>query len=324
MTNPVPDWARITPSPSINTPPEEVRSAAPPLTAQRIGVIGEVLVTLILAQIALALGNVTVLGVRPFEFLSEWGRELQELAAEAYASAGYAQQSANWANAQLTILFGASLSGDVEGGVLTSSQFNGASANNLGGDFTATLSDGSGAGNFGLSGTGRAVWKKSGGLPRRHIFQNATPLATDYQIIVGLVGALPTETQLFAEDALTYLCARMNAAGTTFVWCAIAYNKVLVGKCVGGTFTTWSQASIDLGVGDQIEFLVGTDTSDHQVIVKQNGTVRLTDTETADFGEDYRHVGVGARATTASLFFDQHVPAELEAWAAADRLPTRT
>lgn len=323
MTTPVPDWARITPSPSINTPPEEVRSAAPALTAQRIGVIGEVFVTLILAQIALALGNVTVLGVRPFEFLSEWGRELQELASESYKNAGYAQQSANWANAQLTILFGASLSGDVEGGVLTSSQFDGASANDLGASFTAALSDGPGAGNFGLTGAGRAGWKKSGGLARRHIFQNNTELATDYQTVVALIGALPTETQLFGEDAYTYLCARMNAAGTTFVWCAIAYNKVLVGKCVAGTFTTWSQASIDLGVGDQIEFLVGTDTSDTQVIVKQNGTTRLTDTETADFGEDYRFVGVGARATTASAFLDQHVPAQLEAWAAADRLPER-
>lgn len=318
-TNPL-----ITASPTIHTPPPAAPSPVAAPTPQYIGVIGSVILDLILGQIAIALGNVTVLGQRPFAFLSNWGKQLVDRANEAYRNANFAQGSANWANAQLQILLGTSLSADVEGGVLVTSQFNGTSANNLGADFTAVLTDGSGAGNFGLNGTGRAVWKKSGGLPRRHIFRHNTPLATDYQIVLALIVDLPTETQIFGEDALTYLCARMNEDGDTFVYCAIAYNKVILGKCVSGTFTNWSQQNIELGIGDQIEFLVGTDASDYKYIVKQNGVVRLEDTETADFGAGYLYVGVGARATTASVFLDQHVPAQLEAWAAADRLATRT
>ena len=75
---------KITPSPSINTPLEEVKSNAPALTAKRVGVIGEVLIDLILAQVCLALGNVSILGVKPFTFLTTWGYNLQQKAADAY------------------------------------------------------------------------------------------------------------------------------------------------------------------------------------------------------------------------------------------------
>lgn len=313
----------ITASPTIHTPPPAATSPIASPSPQYIGVIGSVLLDLILGQIAIALGNVTVLGVRPFEFLSDWGRTLVNRANDAYRDATFAQGSANWANVQLQNIQGNSLAADVTGGVVVSSQFNGASANDLGADFTGVLSDGAGAGNFGLSGSGRAVWKKSGGLPRRHIFRHVTALATDYQIVQTIIAQLPTETQFLGEDALTYLCARMNQDGDTFVYCAIAYNKVFLGKCVSGTFTNWTQANIDLGVGDQITLIVGTDTSDYKYIVKQNGAVRLEDTQTTSKGSGYRYTGLGARATTASFFFDQHVPAQLEIWSASDRLPAR-
>jgi hypothetical protein len=318
----MPDWAKITPSPSINTPPQEVRSYAPALTAQRVGVIGGVLLDLFLAQIALALGNVTVLGVKPFAFLSEWGRDLQEKASEAYIGAGWAQSSANWANAQLTILTGGSLASDVVGGVAVNDQFNGASANNLGASFTLKSSDGPGAGEFGLSGTGQAVWKESGGNRRRKIFQHNTALNTDYQSVFTLISGLPQKSRLLGSDAFTYLCGRMNSAGTTFIYAYIAYDTVGIGKCVGGTFTDLDDVSITLSAGDQITLLLGTDTDDCQFIVKQNGVQKLSVTETTSFGSDYRYAGVGAQATARTLFFDQTVPAELEMWAASDRLAT--
>ena len=75
---------RITPSSAINTPLEEVKNLAPALTAKRVGVIGTVLVDLILAQVCLALGNISILGIKPFTFLTNWGYDLQQKAADAY------------------------------------------------------------------------------------------------------------------------------------------------------------------------------------------------------------------------------------------------
>lgn len=75
---------KITPSQSVNTPLEEVERYSPQLTAKRIGIIGGVLIDLILAQVCLALGNVSILGIKPFEFLTQWGYDLQAKAADAY------------------------------------------------------------------------------------------------------------------------------------------------------------------------------------------------------------------------------------------------
>lgn len=55
-------------------------------------------------------------------------------------------------------------------------------------------------------------------------------------------------------------------------------------------------------------------------IVKQNGVTRLSVTETTSFGASYRNVGVGAKA--ANRVIGQTVSADLEMWAAADRLKT--
>lgn len=316
----MPDWAKITPSPSINTPPQEVRSYAPPLTAQRVGVIGSVLLDLFLAQIALALGNVTVLGVKPFAFLSEWGANLQQKASDAYADALTAQSAANYANTQLSVLTGSSLASDVSGGVAVNDQFNGASTNDLGSAFTLALSTGPGAGSFGLSGSGQATWKESGSNTRTHIYRYNTALSTDYHAILTVVSALPQKARLLGSEARIYLCGRMDSAGTTFVYAFLAYNTVGIGKCVGGTFTDFDDAAITLAAGDQITFLAGTNTDDCQFIVKQNGVTRLSVTETTSFGASYRNVGVGAKA--ANRVIGQTVSADLEMWAAADRLKT--
>lgn len=312
---------RITPSPTINTPPQEVRSYAPPLTAQRVGVIGQVLLDLILAQIALALGNITVLGQKPFAFLTEWGRDLQQRAIDAYTNAGVAQSSANYANSQLSILTGGALASNVTGGVAVAEQFTGASANNLGADFSRT-SDGPGAGNFGPNGSGQAVWKKSGGLWRRHIDRYTTALATDYQALFTVVSK-PAEAPSFGSDAYTYLLARMNSASDTFVYCRIGRTNIEVGKRDSGTWTAWTNVSITANAGDQFTFIVGTTTDDREVIVRQNGITRLTYTDTSSaMGTDYRHVGLASQCAERNFLTDQTRPGELDVWSAADRLPS--
>jgi hypothetical protein len=46
---------------------------------------------LIIANVALAFGNISVLGVQPFDFLTQWGHDLQQKASDAYTG----QQTAN-------------------------------------------------------------------------------------------------------------------------------------------------------------------------------------------------------------------------------------
>lgn len=312
-TNPL-----ITASPTIHDEPPAARSPIARLTPQQLGVIGSVILDLILAQIAIALGNVTVLGTRPFAFLSEWGRDLQEKANEAYTNVFIAQRTATNAQKQVTLLQADILASNVVGGVSLSDQFNGASANNLGAAWTRT-SDGPGAGGFGPNGSGRAVWTKSGGLSREHRDRYNTPLNTDYQAVSVVISA-PAEPAT-GSGASTILIARSNAAATTFVFALIGRTSVLVGKFVSGSSSVWVTQSVTVEAGDVFTFIVGTDADDRQVILKQNNVPRITHTDTTSsaFGSDYRYVGLSSIAvgTTTS----QIAPAQLEVWSAADRLP---
>lgn len=316
----IPDWARITPSPSINTPPTEVRRNAPQLTPERVGVIGTVLLDLILAQVALALGNITILGQKPFAFLTEWGRDLQQRAIDAYYNAGVAQSSANYANSQLSILTGGALASNVTGGVSISDPFTGASSNTLGASWTRS-SDGPGNGNFGLNGSGQAAWKKSGGLWRRHFDRHNTPLATDYQAVFVVI-AKPAEAPSFGSDAYTYLLLRMEDEDT-FVYLRIGNNDLEIGKRAGGTWSSWDSKGATVNAGDQFVFIAGTDTDDRQFIVRQNGITRFDyiDGSSSAMGASYRYAGLASQAAERNFLTDQTRPAELDVWSAADRLP---
>lgn len=281
----------------------------------------DLMLNVFIGKIAIALGGISILGWKPLDFLAEWGQKRIDDAVANYQAALEAQSGANWANTQLSLSTAASLAAGVSGGISITTQFTGSSSDDLGAGFTLMSSDGPGAGEFGLSGTGQAVWKKSGGNIRRKIFQHTTQLATDYQAIYTIVAAKPDKTQLLGSDAHTYLIGRMNSAATSFIWMTIGQDTVGIGQTVSGTWSNmWDSAPITLAVGDQFAFLLGTDTSDYQFLVQQNGVTRLSVTQTSAMGSSYRYVGAGARATSRSVFTDQTKPASLEMWAAADRL----
>lgn len=319
----------ITASPTIHDEPPAANTPFPRPTPQYIGVIGSVILDLILAQIAIALGNVTVLGKKPFAFLSDWGRDLQEKASEAYTRVFIAQDTATNAQKGVTLLQNDILAANVEGGAAVSDQFNGASANTLGASWTRT-STGAGAGDFGPNGSGRAVWKESGGLDRDHRDRFNTPLNTDYQAVSVVVSKAPEA--VMGSTATTRLIARSDAAATTFVYAEINATTVRVGKVVSGVASSWASSTVTVQAGDQFTFLVGTNADDRQVILKQNGVARITHTDSTSsaFGADYRYVGVSSaavgvqnapprRGTSGTVY--QLTPAELEVWSAADRLP---
>lgn len=109
MTTPTPEelqlLSRINPSPTIHNPPQEVPSVRR-LTSKQVGVIGTVIVDLILAQVALALGGIQILGQKPFGFLTTWGQQIQIKAADAFNKAMAAEAVANSADANQAIALG--------------------------------------------------------------------------------------------------------------------------------------------------------------------------------------------------------------------------
>jgi hypothetical protein len=298
-------------APGIHDLPQE--PVKPPFTQAQLKAIGQSMRWRFLADVLYAVAGIGVFGPNVQTALKTWADELSRRADDAY-------RSANYANVQISLLTSGSLASDVPGGVSVSDQFNGDEANNFGGHWSR-WSDGPGGGNYGPNGDGLAVWKKFGGLRRRHVDRYDTELATDYQMVVAIM-ATPPRHRVSETDARTYLCARMDASGETFVFAAIGDGVVEVGVCTSTTFTVWdSSDDVTVHSGDQWIFTVGTDVDDRQVVLRQNGIVRLDYIDDAHpFGADYRGVGVGAQAT-GWLALDQTVPGELDLWSAADRLP---
>jgi hypothetical protein len=267
--------------------------------------------------------------------LSAWANDLEQRAQDALTDAAIAQGSANYANSQLSILTGGALASNVTGGISLSETFTGASANTLGASFSRT-SDGPGAGNFGPNGNGQAVWKKSGGLWRRHIDRNTTALATDY-VALFVVIAKPAEAPSIGSDAYTYLIARCNAAADTFLYCRIGRGNLEIGKRAGSTWSAFTSVTITCNPGDQFTMVVGTTTDDREIIVRQNGIARITYTDTSASAlcsdahatvadhtgtcTKYSHVGLASQCAERNFLTDQTRPAELDVWSAADRLP---
>jgi len=241
-----------------------------------------------------------------------------------------AQKSANFANITNTITKATTLAAAVSSGVAVTDAFNSAAANDLGGSWTRT-SAGSGSGFWGPNGTGSAVWKASGGLTRQHYDRHSTPLFTDFQAVMTVVSSYPTLNA--RSPAYTYLVGRANTnalSSGTFVYLRIGVNSLALGKCVAGTFATpWVEQSTTNVAGDQISFLLGTNASQRNFIVVQNGfaVINHTDTTSSDFGASYRYVGVvnscGVNSAIASRRA-QIAPASLDLFAAADRQSSTT
>lgn len=327
MTQPY--WAAGV-DPAVREIPGEVARAEPPLTWAQLTATVQFFLDTFIGQIAIAFGGISIFGWRPLDFLADWGQARVEEAQENYLLALNAQNTATFTSGQLAAITGAGLASDVSGGIAINAGFSEASATTLTG-FTRVRSDGPGAGTFGPDGAGNAVWKKSGGLWRRHLDLHDTELATDYQIVTAVLAAPPQEAYL-GQQAYTYLIARCDDVAENFVWLRIGRAGVVIGKSTTADLWeasgAWASASVTTRAGDQWSLLAGTDTDDRQFLVKQNGVVRLdhTDTTSSSMGADYRYVGLASLAADRGVLIipllDQTVPAQLDAWAAADRLST--
>ena len=74
---------QVNPTGTIHNPPPSVPSVNR-LTGGQIGAFGTIIVDLILAQVAMALGGVDIFGIKPFAFLTQWAEDLQQQAVDAY------------------------------------------------------------------------------------------------------------------------------------------------------------------------------------------------------------------------------------------------
>ena len=242
-----------------------------------------------------------------------------------------AQKSANFANITNTITKATTLAAAVASGVAVTDEFNGSSANDLGGSWTRT-STGSGSGFWGPNGTGSAVWKSSGSLSRVHYDRHSTPLFTDFQAVMTVVSAYPAVSG--SATPYTYLVGRSDSnalSSATFVYLRIGRNSLALGKCVAGTFATpWVTQSTTNVAGDQISFLLGTNASQLNFIVVQNGfaVINHTDTTSSDFGASYRYVGVinsaSVNLNVLASRRNQIPSASVDLFAAADRQSSTT
>lgn len=286
----------------------------------------------VLYAVSGSLAGIPVLGPAVSSALSAWADALEQQAINALNDAANAQNTANFVATQLSILVGGQLASNVPGGVSISDPFSGPSANNLGSEWTRSSNisvDGVGGGNFGPNGSGRAVWKKLGGLYKRYFDRHNTPTATDYQAVF-IVIAKPVENPSVGADAYTYILARCNSDATTFIYVRIGNNDLQIGKRDGGTWTSWRTLDITTQPGDQWVLLVGTTADDREIIVRQNGISQAiggpgvysyTDTSGSEMGPDYRYVGLAHQAAERNLYTDQTRPAEIDGFSACDRLP---
>jgi len=220
----------------------------------------------------------------------------------------------------------------VSGGVAVSDDFDGPEADDFGAEWTV-VSDGAGAGFYGPSGSGRGSWKSSGALERRHVNVYDTPLASDYQLVSAVVGAITIPQVFDLEDESlpwVYLIGRCNSGGTEFVWARFNYYYVQLGYTTGGVYTQFSGAEVyrsGWSGGAELEFFIGTDDDEREFIFRANGVTQVSHTDSGDLsglGASNRYVGLVASAVTSDSGTGQFKPPELAAWAASDRLAAAT
>lgn len=102
-----PKLPAITPSETVHIPPPEKPAVRRLSQPQAEAILGGA-ANLILAKVALALGGIDVLGVKPFAFLTKWGQDIQAKARAAFDVATSSQAVANSSEASTAIAIGQS------------------------------------------------------------------------------------------------------------------------------------------------------------------------------------------------------------------------
>lgn len=200
--------------------------------------------------------------------------------------------------------------------------FDGAAAGNLGANWTVVQTSGGGGGSVGRDGKGNAVWRPSGAGNRTQILRySGSALTVDCGFLQVQLSSTP-QSYIF-DDAYTYFCWRMNAAGDTYQRLRLGYDEIRLQKVVSGTVSNigpaWSGSPkggnvIDIAFGDPGGVNLG------HLVVRRNEVTVLDVTDGSPVtGSLYRSVGVGME-TGNRLVITQNIPAGLGVFMAAEVL----
>lgn len=295
--------------------PSATTAAAPPFNAAELEAYGTALVDGILAQVLLAVSNITILGVKPFIGLQTWANQLEAQAqgaldsiatgatgttqtgstpASAAAALGGLHNTVTATAANLQAMQGSGTGGSAF--TINFNQYpNGAWPS---GDFPVTYS-GTGTGGLEISG-GNAVWNTVNNGNRTAISRYTSPTTTDYQTLNATIAGTPQGA------AKNYACIRMNSAMDTYVYAGISVASFTldweIGCFISGVqhvFATGSGAPLNFtfelkaGVGGNPYHFQGI--SGTQVVIDyidngQNPGGTLG-TPTSQMGSSYRYFG---------------------------------
>ena len=200
--------------------------------------------------------------------------------------------------------------------------FDGSASNNLGANWTVVQTSGGGAGSVGRDGRGNGVWRPSGAGNRTQILRyNASELTVDCGFIQTQLSSTP-QSFLF-DDAYTYLCWRMNAAGDTYYRLRIGHPGIRVQKVVSGVVTTIGSPWVGEPKGGNVIDVAFGDpggTNLGHVVVRRNEVTILDVTDVSPVsGSLYRSVGMGMETGNRLVLF-QNIPAGLGVFMAAEVL----
>lgn len=194
----------------------------------------------------------------------------------------------------------------------------------LGSNYTVR-SFGGGAGSIGTDGRGNAVWRPSG-------FGNRTQMARRNDATLGVDGFLyravfasNPQSYLF-DDAYTYLLARVNATGTSYLRLRLGYGTALLQAVVSDSVTNiGSSVSIPTNMaGRVLEWQGGrsgnTELRSFRVTLDGNQIINATDSGAVSaLGSNNRGVGLGMETGNRLVFF-QNIPAALAFYSVSEVL----
>jgi len=181
---------------------------------------------------------------------------------------------------------------------------------------------GSGSGVLGITG-GRASWQPVNGDSRTCVvrynndtsaavstkIQSASPAyyrtLTDYQEVGAVYATAPQSSLIGGINAYNYLYARMNSAGTSYVYAKLGYTTCELGTVVAGTKTVFATASsFRFKAGSSYYLVAGTTGGSRIFQITENSVPKLTYTDASSVSQmssSYRYTGFGAYSYTNLL-----------------------
>lgn len=356
------NWGKkVTPVPSVHTPPAKRTGAALPDQSQLeqwgLGFIDGIVEKVVMAIVGVVVPGplvdqlrnwadvllpeqikqplydlaeflVAILGPIPIvgniaEQLAQYFGLLRDKSDTAQATGEGAQVSADHANVGVARLEGQLGSGGVSGGVFIDDTFDRAGTS-IGPAYTLTYV-GSGVGTVQIN-DGKVRWDANGGANRACFVMHNTPLFTEYQAAAVVQdGQFPTIT----NPTHLRLILRANAALTSFIEARFAREGLSVSKVVGGTRTILGTADGRNTANDRWTFKAGTDDDVRNFIFYCNSDTVINVTDStgtlSNYGAGYEYAGFLMYADTQFLppfSFNQVAPPSLQSFTAYDRLPT--